>query len=204
MLHEPLDRYLCIYGCVCDTCNACCVQCLYYSAPLRLWTDMQRIIMNDMNIDVIHDDQWSGGKKVICIGQEWYRMPTTLLISRVARIGWLPSEFDGQLPAEFASYADGGTSVAFHPFNDKNQREESRFVNDVKSECDFIIDLWETNTVLNGYDLQSFEVIQEYKYKFLDRKETAGIYRSYYLPFISEQKVIYGQYVVLRRKHITK
>merc|ERR1712228_1061362 len=77
--------------------------------------------------------------------------------------------FGGELPAEFE-----GTDFVNQPFNDKNKMEESRFV-DVKV-CDYIVDLWESNKVINGYDVAKYEVIE--KVKFLDRGMTSGIFRS--------------------------
>merc|ERR1712228_1016520 len=125
------------------------------------------------------------------VGKEWYRIPSSLFVSDVGKIKWIRSGFDGELPAEFE-----GTDFVNQPFNDRNQMEESRFV-DV-AVCDYIVDLWEANKVIDGYDAAKYDVIE--KIKFLDREATRGIFRTFYLPVISDRNVVYANYVLLKRK----
>merc|ERR1712228_219620 len=158
-------------------------QIIYYRAPLDIWYKTGEYIR-------MHD-----GMSNICVGKEWYRIPSSLFVSDVGKIKWIRSGFDGELPAEFE-----GTDFVNQPFNDKNKMEESRFV-DVKV-CDYIVDLWESNKVINGYDVANYEVIE--KVKFLDRGMTSGIFRSFYVPILSDRNAVYANYVLLKKKESEK
>ena len=143
--------------------------------------------------EYIRNGDIKGERDNICVGSEWYRIPSSLFVSDVANIRWIESGFDGQLPAEFE-----GTNVANQPFNDQNKGDKTRFV--LNSECDYIVDLWEANTVIDEYNIDEFDVIE--KRKFLDREATSsGIFRSFYVPILSDMKVTYANYVFLKRKH---
>ena len=131
-------------------------------------------------------------KSTICVGKEWHRVPSTLFVSDVAAVRWIDDGFDGQLPAEFEA-----TDFVNEPFNDRNEGDESRFVE--TDSCDFIMDLWERDQAITAYDRSKYKVIESAK--FLDRAATgSGIFRSFYIPFISAEKVVYGDYVFLGRK----
>ena len=161
-------------------------QVIYYRAPFDIWYKTGEYIRLNENGEEL---------KNICVGKEWYRIPSSLFVSDVAKIKWIRSGFDGELPAEFE-----GTNFVNQPFNDRNRMEESRFV-DV-GVCDYIVDLWESNQVIEGYDASQYEVIE--KVKFLDRDASSGIFRSFYVPILSERNVVYANYVLLKRKSDTK
>jgi len=162
-------------------------QVMYYRTPLNTWYSAGEYIRK-------HDFAKDGMRRNICVGMEWYRIPSSVFVSDVANIKWIRSGFDGQLPAEFE-----GTNVANQPFNDRNQADESRFVSNVTATCDYVVDLWESNSVITDYDVNEYQVID--KRRFLDRNATpSGIYRSLYIPLLSEMKVTYANYVFLKRK----
>ena len=137
-----------------------------------------------------------GVRDVICVGKEWHRIPSSLMVSDVARIQWIDAGFDGQLPAEFV-----GTNTVHRPFNDRNEGDKSRFVpaEEVDSACDYVIDLWEADTVITEYEVNRYEKI--FSAQFLDRAATgSGIFRSFYIPLLSDSKVKFASYVFLKRK----
>eukprot|EP01084_Bolivina_argentea_P094368 169646_1 len=164
-------------------------QVVYYRAPLNIWYKSGEYIrLNDIG----------GDRANICVGMEWYRIPSSLFISDVANIKWIESGFDGELPIEFE-----GTDFVNKPFNDKNKMEKSRFVINVEGVCDYIIDLWESNKVIKEYDVSKYKVIE--KVKFLDREATSsGIFRSLYIPYWSNKNVVYANYVFLKRKKVVE
>eukprot|EP01084_Bolivina_argentea_P026111 48501_1 len=163
-------------------------QVMYYKGSLDIWYETGEYVRND----------GSEGKANICVGKEWYRIPSTLFVSDVAEIKWIKSGFDGQLPAEFET-----TDTVSQPSNDKNQMEASRFVEDINANCDYIVDLWESNSVIEGYDVSKYEVVKSVK--FLDRDATQStVFRSLYIPFISDRKVVYANYKLLKRKDVTQ
>jgi len=163
-------------------------QIIYYRAPLDIWYKTGEYIRMNEAVSESNDDFAN-----ICVGKEWYRVPSTLFVSDVAKIKWIRSGFDGQLPAEFES-----TQFVNAPFNDRNQMEESRFVDDVVGVCDYIVDLWQANQVISGYDAAKYDVIE--KIQFLDREATSAVFRTFYMPLLSDRNVVWANYVLLKRK----
>ena len=170
--------------------NPCTVhKVMYYRAPLDIWHRAGEYIRAERG-------HLEGVRDSICVGKEWHRIPSSLLVSDVARIQWIDAGFDGQLPAEFV-----GTNTVHRPFNDRNEGDKSRFVpaEEVDSACDYIIDLWEADTVITEYEVNRYEKI--FSAQFLDRAATgSGIFRSFYIPLLSDSKVKFASYVFLKRK----
>lgn len=145
----------------------------------------------------------------VCSGKEWYRIPSSLL-TKYGNIEWIRSSFDGQLPALFARHKDGGATVVTQPFNDKNKMEMSRFVDNVQTDCNYIVDLWEQDHENDGYDENNWEVVM--KVPFLDRSNTPFPLRSYFIPPVIVDKVLskisdkykltFSQYVILKNKQL--
>ena len=117
---------------------------MYYRAPLDIWYRAGEYIRADIGKE---GDQ----RKVICVGKEWHRIPSSLFVSDVADIKWIDAGFDGQLPAAFEA-----THFVNEPYNDRNEGHSTRFVQDVGDTCDYIIDLCEADSVIAEYDVNGY------------------------------------------------
>ncbi|PAA47164.1 hypothetical protein BOX15_Mlig014585g3, partial [Macrostomum lignano] len=67
----------------------------------------------------------------LCLGKEWHRFPSAFLLPHGWSVGFVRSEFRGQLPGRFG--------LADQPFNLDNREETARYLN-VTSDCDYLID----------------------------------------------------------------
>ena len=96
----------------------------YFGAPLVVYEHL-----SGLNLD--------SNNATVCVGKEWYRFPSSFFLPQGARLGFVKSSFDGQLPAEYAKGSQG-TSIVHDHFNDANKEVASRFT-DIAS-CDFMVD----------------------------------------------------------------
>ena len=155
----------------------------YYRGPIEIWTNIDNEIIkyNDYNND-------SNIIPNICVGKEWYRIPTTLLV-KYGKIRFYKSNFDGQLPGYFES-----TYNSTQKYNDKNREEPSRYIDSINN-CQYIVDLIEINVNINEYNINNYDIILNEP--FLDRNFTKFPFRSLYL---GDKHTFYANYVLLRKK----
>jgi alpha-1,2-mannosyltransferase len=110
------------------------------------------------------------------------------------KIKFLKSDFSGLLP----KYYENGTSVIPTTMNDENKEEMDRYVN--KKDCDYIIDLnlkyQNEERYIDDPDFVLFK-----SYKFLDNKLSPMIFRIFYIPFYSDQNIVFGDYYIIKRKN---
>lgn len=87
------------------------------------------------------------------------------------------------------------TSMIPTDMNALNQREPSRFV--APASCFYIVD-WEQEAPPLGSIQAAMDIV--YADPFLDATQSAPFYRSFSVPFMSQQKNIYKPYVLRRRR----
>lgn len=139
----------------------------------------------------------------VCVGKEWYRFPSHFFLPDAPRgtdlnahaeLRFLKSNFGGQLPQPFLVV--NGTSAPRSGFNDVNAEEMDRYVN--IEDCDYVIDL-----DLDGQEEPRYALDDTWnstwQADFLDARRTSTIFRALWVPILSDKKVEYAQYHVLKR-----
>ncbi|KZV29698.1 Alg9-like mannosyltransferase family isoform 1 [Dorcoceras hygrometricum] len=155
-----------------------------YSAPLEIYKHLEH-----------HDD--AGEVPVLCVGSEWHRFPSSFLVpDYVGEVRWIDDGFRGLLPFPFNSTL-GGTSAAPPYFNNKNQASHQQYLQDL-DKCTFLVELQlQRPHAYRGSDLKSWEVVAALPY--LDRELSPPKYRSFFVPYLWQQKNVFGLYKLLKR-----
>ncbi|CAI9088795.1 OLC1v1023226C1 [Oldenlandia corymbosa var. corymbosa] len=155
-----------------------------YSAPIETYKHLEH-----------HDDVGTGS--VLCVGSEWHRFPSSFFIpDYVAEVRWIDDGFTGLLPFPFNSTL-GGTSAAPSYFNNKNKASEGQYLQDIEK-CTLLVELQLQRPFLTrGSDLQTWEAVAAIPY--LDREMSPPLYRSFFIPYLWQQKNVFGLYKLLKR-----
>jgi alpha-1,2-mannosyltransferase len=112
--------------------------------------------------------------KTICLGDEWYRFPSSFwLPNDSVRVEFVRAGFRGLLPKHFASSANATSAVPSH-MNNKNSEERSRYVD--LSRCDYIVEE-ETESSSDGPVLA--------RTRILDESRTSSFSRAFRVPFVT-------------------
>lgn len=139
---------------------------------------------------------------LLCVGKEWHRFPSSFFLPSTAfRLGFLQSEFRGQLPKYYERPASGelATRLVHADFNDENLEETSRYISHA-GKCNFLVDL-ENGEVTDrqpSYTSHSNWTV-EAQYEYLDPRASHPLFRAFYVPLLSRRYCRYNQYVLLRR-----
>ncbi|XP_028056503.1 dol-P-Man:Man(6)GlcNAc(2)-PP-Dol alpha-1,2-mannosyltransferase-like isoform X1 [Camellia sinensis] len=155
-----------------------------YSAPLEIYKHLE-----------YHADVGMGSQ--ICVGSEWHRFPSSFFIpDHVGQVRWIDDGFRGLLPFPFNSTL-GGTSAAPPYFNNKNKASDEQYLVDL-DKCTFLIELQlERPFTSRGSNLSTWEIVAALPY--LDRELSPPLYRSFFIPFLWQQKNVFGVYKLLKR-----
>ncbi|KAL6561746.1 mannosyltransferase [Orobanche minor] len=155
-----------------------------YSAPLEIYKHLEH-----------HDDAGEGS--VLCVGSEWHRYPSSFFVPEyIKEVRWIDDGFKGLLPFPFNSTL-GGTSSAPSYFNDKNQASNQQYLHDI-DKCSFLVELHLQRPYLpRGSDLETWEVVAALPY--LDRELSPPKYRSFFIPYLWQQKNVFGMYKLLKK-----
>ncbi|CAJ2659647.1 dol-P-Man:Man(6)GlcNAc(2)-PP-Dol alpha-1,2-mannosyltransferase [Trifolium pratense] len=158
-----------------------------YSAPIETYKLLEH-----------HDDVANGS--VLCVGSEWHRYPSSFFVPDfVGQVRWIDDGFGGLLPFQFNSTL-GGTAAAPPYFNNKNKASEEQYLHDIDA-CTFLVELQLKRPYLTrGSDLSTWEAIAALPY--LDRELSPALYRSFFIPYLWQEKNVFGLYKLFRR--ITK
>ncbi|GAB6028988.1 mannosyltransferase [Chamberlinius hualienensis] len=136
----------------------------------------------------------------ICVGKEWYRFPSSFFLPENWQLQFIHSEFHGQLPKMYAKHPNATSLIPEH-MNDQNLEEPSRYV--AVEECHYLIDLdvASTNAMEPRYSKKVTEWSVISSTPFLIASEsTSSIFRAFYIPWLTEQKCSYANYILLRSK----
>jgi len=118
-----------------------------------------------------------------------------------AVLSFLKSGFGGQLPQPFDVLGDR-TAALLPGFNDANREEADRYV--PPSSCDVIVDLalpggepepWLADSAAEGGDW-----VVSWEARFAHADTTPRLWRLFWVPGVSDSRVSWGRYVVLRRR----
>ncbi|XP_038685122.1 dol-P-Man:Man(6)GlcNAc(2)-PP-Dol alpha-1,2-mannosyltransferase-like [Tripterygium wilfordii] len=155
-----------------------------YAAPLEVYKILEH-----------HDEAGKGS--VLCVGSEWHRYPSSFFIpDYVSEVRWIDDGFRGLLPLPFNSTL-GGTAAAPPYFNNKNVASDEQYLHDLDA-CTFLVELHLNRPYLyRGSDLSIWEPIAAFPY--LDREFSPPLYRSFFIPYLWQQKNAFGLYKLLRR-----
>lgn len=167
-----------------------------YHAPMELMIDF-----NHNSIDGNEPVQTPGRIQNVCMGKDWYRFPGSFFLpSSDYRIRFVKSEFTGILPAYYAE-GDNGTTLVHDHFNDMNRENPKMYSN--QSDCHFMFDL-EVNGSGTKLEPNYVQRINDWsvakQVPFLDAERSRGIYRSFYIPWITDRYVHYAQFNLLKSK----
>jgi len=155
-----------------------------YSAPLEVYKLLEH-----------HYDAGTGS--VLCVGSEWHRFPSSFFVpDYVGEVRWIDDGFQGLLPFPFNSTL-GGTAAAPPYFNNKNKASDEQYLRDLEA-CTFLVEL-QLNRPYNtrGSDLSTWEAVAALPY--LDRELSPAMFRSFFIPYLWQEKNVFGMYKLLRR-----
>jgi alpha-1,2-mannosyltransferase len=151
----------------------------------------------------------------VCVSKEWYRFPSSFFIPEDLtstkiqkwRLAFLESDFKGQLPGYYKEKLSGGLVASTRhidkSFNDENKEVKSRYLELVK--CDFFLDT-DPNFDDRNVHLYHNKKNTNTKWKtltklrFLDATWSSSsnnsekFFRSFYVPFLYEQKVKFNYF----------
>lgn len=140
----------------------------------------------------------------VCFGKDWYRYPGSFFLPNTNwNVRFVQSEFKGILPAPYSS-GENATAVIHGHFNDENREEPSLYF-DV-SKCHFLLDL----DVGRESELEPVYARKRDKWKvvkslpFLDAEKSSSLFRSFYIPFLSDKYVRYGNFSLLQANKFVK
>ncbi|OWM88598.1 dol-P-Man:Man(6)GlcNAc(2)-PP-Dol alpha-1,2-mannosyltransferase [Punica granatum] len=155
-----------------------------YGAPIEAYKILEH-----------HDDVGTGS--VLCVGSEWHRYPSSFFVPDfVDEVRWIDDGFRGLLPFPFNSTL-GGTAAAPPYFNNKNKASDEQYLRDLDA-CTFLVELQLNRPFpTRGSDLSAWETIAALPY--LDRELSPPKYRSFFIPYLWQQKNVFGWYKILRR-----
>ena len=139
-----------------------------------------------------------GPEVTVCAGSEWHRFPGTLLLPSNARLSFVRSSFDGQLPRAYAYDADPLATTArdVRGFNGHNGGEDNEYV--AVADCDVAVDLRldEGDPPLWVNDTRTWT--QVHASPFLDSSRTPALARAFLVPgLLAGQRAKFG----VRRAH---
>ncbi|KAJ9153512.1 hypothetical protein P3X46_026941 [Hevea brasiliensis] len=155
-----------------------------YGAPIEVYKILEH-----------HDDTGTGS--VLCVGSEWHRFPSSFFVpGYISEIRWIDDGFRGLLPFPFNSTL-GGTAAAPPYFNNKNKAADEQYLRDLET-CTFLVELQlDRPYPSHGSDLSTWEPIAAYPY--LDRELSPPMYRSFFIPYLWQEKNVFGLYKLFKR-----
>lgn len=144
----------------------------------------------------------SPAAKNICLGKEWHRFPGNFFLPSNYRLRFVRSHFNGLLPAYFDE-TEMGSTVVHSYFNNMNQ-PNSHMLFDI-SKCDYMVDFdteekFSPNETEPNYskDSATWEIVHSVPY--LNSAVSHSFYRAFYVPYVGERYVKFGNYNLLARK----
>lgn len=134
----------------------------------------------------------------VCFGKDWYRYPSSFFLPNTNwNIRFVQSEFKGILPAPYAN-TENATALIHEHFNDQNLEVPSLYFDINK--CHFLLDL----DVGRETELEPIYSRKRDKWKvvkslpFLDAEKSSSLFRSFYIPFLTDYYVRYGNFSLLQ------
>ncbi|XP_038997860.1 dol-P-Man:Man(6)GlcNAc(2)-PP-Dol alpha-1,2-mannosyltransferase-like [Hibiscus syriacus] len=134
---------------------------------------------------------------VLCVGSEWHRYPSSFFVpDHIGVVRWIDDGFRGILPFPFKDTL-GGTAAAPPYFNNKNKESDEQYLQDVRA-CTFLVELQLNRPYpYCGNDPSTWEPIAALPY--LDRELSLAKYWSFFIPYLWQEKNVFGMYKLLQR-----
>ncbi|KAG8459156.1 hypothetical protein KFE25_002563 [Diacronema lutheri] len=129
----------------------------------------------------------------LCVGSEWHRFPTSLLLPEGTCLSFVRSGFSGILPQPFARV--NSTRAIPPAMNDQNRDEPSRYV--PLGACHYMVALEDDDDRARLSLRPEWEVAV--RLPFLDSRRSPSLTRAFWVPWLSAARNVYGSYVLLRR-----
>ena len=178
-----------------------------YTAPLKLYTELYHAVEVGTQFKPTQTTSVHHDPILVCTGGEWYRYPSSYHLPNNARLAFLKSSFDGQLPQQFTQFGSREESLGHQGlFNDLNEEEFDRYV-DI-SDCSYAIELIRdendsVHTNIKSEVLQSMEADDNEwdmiaSFDFLDVDKTPALHRILFLPLI--RNAYYSKYALFQKK----
>ena len=174
-----------------------------FRAPLQLYRHLYHDELREhiSRRGVAHDEDRT---VQVCVGKEWYRFPASFFLSSNSRLAFIDSGFNGQLPQPYFEL-EGGTRLIPNDMNDMNEEENSRYI--PHEECHYLVDLdigpEDGNRVYNNSAIEGSDRWEQiYQVPFLDGSNSPRFSRVFYVPFYSQRKNSYYNYVLLRNNRV--
>lgn len=170
------------------------VAALYYNyhAPMDILMEL-----NTFQMEHTHSPN---ARYNVCMGKDWYRFPSSFFLpASNFRARFLRSEFKGILPAYYDESANG-TKISHDYFNDMNQENDAMYFNYEKCQFLFDLDVGKETALEPNYSKNTKEWTIMKSIPFLNADKSQAIYRAFFIPYISNRYVEYGQFNLLKRK----
>ncbi|KAJ2944041.1 hypothetical protein O0L34_g8373 [Tuta absoluta] len=143
----------------------------------------------------------SAKEQVVCFGKEWYRSPSHFHLPNTYNIRFIPSEFNGQLPAPYKQTHNATRLI--HPyFNDLNKMDNSTYLH--PQACHYLVD---SDTGHPSHqqpfyhkDTALWEIIATQP--ILDAEKSHKILRAFYIPGLSKSHSVFANLYLLKNKLI--
>lgn len=165
-----------------------------YHAPFDVFMEINRIA-EEPKMSSVHHHPIN-----LCVGKEWYRFPSNFFVPPNWHLQFIASRFRGQLPNRYANTLNATAVIPDH-MNDENLEELSRYI-DIQN-CHYLVDLDvpsdDPKEPQYSSKKDAWELIVSIK--FLDATRSPSLFRSFYVPWFTEQKCTYASYNLLRAKH---
>lgn len=134
----------------------------------------------------------------VCLGKDWHRYPSSYFLpNRNWHVRFIKSEFDGMLPAPY-SEGHNATMIVHEYFNDQNKEVPGLYFDINK--CHFLLDLntgKETDLEpIFEKKLDKWKVLKSYAFLLADKSNI--FFRAFYVPFVGENFVTYGNFSLLQ------
>ncbi|XP_038209222.1 alpha-1,2-mannosyltransferase ALG9 [Zerene cesonia] len=133
----------------------------------------------------------------VCFGKEWYRSPSSFHLPPNYHIRFVPSEFNGQLPAPYSD-ASNATRLIHPYFNDQNIGNSSTYFH--PSKCNYLVDsdIGKPTELQPFYhkDTKNWEISSSVP--ILDASKSNKIFRAFYIPAVSYKHLVYANLYLLK------
>ena len=153
-------------------------------------------VYSHLGREVLLPNVTEAGPVTVCVGKEWYRFPSHFFFpSSTVSLGFLKSDFAGQLPQYYGSGDDATYRIPPH-MNDMNKEEMSRYVD--FHHCDYIVDQTIPGQREPVYTEHGFEEI--YCQPFLNPERSPSLTRAFYIPLVSPASNYFNNYCIMQKK----
>ncbi|XP_037068419.1 alpha-1,2-mannosyltransferase ALG9-like, partial [Pollicipes pollicipes] len=159
-----------------------------YHAPLDAFMELNRLAAEEM-----HEPR---RPLLVCVGKEWHRFPSSFFLPELNwRLGFLESDFRGQLPQYFTAGANA-TRLRRDGFNDRNAEEPGRYVD--AAHCHLLVDADTAESPRQpSYSRRARNWTVLHSTPFLDAARSSRVLRAFYVPFLTERHCQYVNYNLL-------